>query len=73
MAGTTNRLTLKFKDSAGKTITNSYSPAKPTATAAQVKAAMAAMVARGNIFTSVPAAMHSAELVTTTTTEYDLS
>lgn len=70
-AGT--KLVLGFEKSDGTTTTLSFSYAKPTATVAQVKAAMNAITTNGEIFTNVPVASKSAKMVTTTETEYDLS
>lgn len=70
---TETRLSLRFEDSAGKAISMSYSPANKSATPAQVKAVMSAIIQRGNIFTSVPATMVSAQWVTTETEDIDLS
>lgn len=51
----------------------SYTPAKSSASLAQVKAAGNALVTNGSIFENVPTAVTAAKLVTTTETAYDLS
>ena len=69
-AGT--KLVLGFETSNGSTTTLSFSYAKPTATLAQVKAAMNAITTNGEIFATVPVTSKSAKMVTTTETDYDL-
>lgn len=70
-AGT--KLVLGFETSGGSSVTFTYNYAKPTATAANVKALMSSMITNGSIFGNVPATSKSAKLVTTTETPYDLS
>ncbi|MBQ7215559.1 MAG: DUF2922 family protein [Synergistaceae bacterium] len=50
-----------------------YSYANPEAASAKVKALMNGLIANGSIFENPPVTAKSAKIITTTTTEYDLS
>ncbi len=67
------KLVLGFQNASGTNMTLSYSHAKASATAAQVKSLMNGIIANGSIFANVPATAKSAKIVTTTEAEYDLS
>lgn len=67
-----NRLEIKFKDSAGKTLTKSFAHASDEATDEQVKALANGMVTNGAIYADVPTSVVSATLVSTTSTDYDI-
>lgn len=69
--GTT--LELKFLDSEEKTTTIKFKYAKPSATTAQVKALMNAMIDNTDVFASTLVSMKSAKTITTTEATYDLS
>ena len=73
MATTTTKLKLAFRKSNGDTMNMSYNYVKPAVTATQVKSLVNTILTNGDIFKNVPAASKSAALVSTTTTEIDLS
>ena len=67
------RLVLNFETSNGKNVIFSFNHAKPSATAAQVKALMEGIITNGSIFTNAPVTAKSATKVVTEESEYDLS
>lgn len=67
------RLTLTFDTSEGKTASVTFNYAKPSATTAQVKTLMQAMITNTDVFASTFTAAKSAKLTTTTESTYDLS
>jgi len=70
---TSTKLSLSFMKSNGDSINFTYSNAKNNVTAANVKSLMEGMVANGDIFEKVPAAIKSATIITTERTAVDLS
>ena len=71
--GTNTKLVLTFAKANGDSLSQTYSNAKSNVSSANVKALMEGIIANGAIFTSVPAVMKSAKIVTTTETAVDLS
>lgn len=67
------KLVLEFYDSNDEAFSQTYNYASQSATTANVKALMNAIVTNGSIFDKVPESQKSAKLVVTTETEYDLS
>lgn len=63
---------MKFDTMSGSR-TWTYNNAKPSATAAQVKAAAQAMIDNGSVYQSVPIKLVSATQVVTEESTYDLS
>ena len=72
MANST-KLSLTFAKDNGEAVTFTYSHAKKTASAANVKSLMEGMVANGAIFEKAPAAVKSAKFITVEETAVDLS
>ena len=70
---TTNSWQLKFLDTNSEKVQFTYPHAKSTATAAQVKAAMQAMVTNNTIWQKNPATLDSAKLITRTVSDIDIS
>ena len=71
--GTETKLVVEFVRSNGTTMSQTYKYAKSNVSSANAKALMQAIIANGNIFQKVPSAMKAARIVTTDTTEIDLS
>lgn len=70
---TTSRLVCKFKNLEGKAINKSFNYANASATAANVKALMNAIITNGDdVFNDVPTQKTSAQMITTTTTDIDV-
>ena len=67
------KLVLVFDTAEEKTATFTFNYAKPSATAAQVKSLMSAMISNRAIYENEPSAMRSAKTITTSETVYDLS
>ena len=67
------KLELKFLTSEEKTVTVNFKYAKPSATVAQVKALMNAMITNTAVFEYTLVSMQSAKTITTTETAFDLS
>lgn len=67
------KLELKFQTSEEKTVTVNFKYAKPSATVAQIKALMDAMITNTAVFEYTLVSKQSAKTVTTTETAYDLS
>ena len=67
------KLKLEFYDSNSKAFSQTYNYISPSATTANVKALMNAILSNGSIFATVPEEMKNAVLITTTETTYDLS
>ncbi len=67
------KLVLGFETAEGKSMTLTYNHAKPSATAAQVKALMEGIITNGSIFSTAPVTAKSATKVVTEESEYDLS
>ncbi len=67
------KLVVAFETSEEKTATYTFNYAKPSATVAQVKALMQAMITNTSTLESTLVSMKSAKTVTTTETAYDLS
>lgn len=71
---TSSRLVCKFKNLEGKALSKSFNHAKADVTAANVKALMNAIITNGqDVFNDVPTQKTSAQVVTTTTTDIDIS
>lgn len=72
MATTTTKLQMKFGTMSGvKTFTVNY--VNPDARTADIKALMDTIITNGSIYTYPPLTKESAELITTETTEIDIS
>ena len=70
---TTSRLVCKFKNLEGKAINKSFNYANASATAANVKALMNAIITNGDdVFNDVPTQKTSAQMITITTTDIDV-
>ncbi|MBQ4418540.1 MAG: DUF2922 family protein [Synergistaceae bacterium] len=70
---TSSRLVCKFKDLAGNAVNKSFNHANASATAANVKALMNAIITNGDdVFNDVPTQKVSAQMITTTTTDIDI-
>ncbi len=67
------KLVLTFNTSEGKTTTININYAKPSATTAQVKALMQAMITNTDVFAATLTSAKSAKTVTTSEATYDLS
>ncbi|MBQ7217036.1 MAG: DUF2922 domain-containing protein [Synergistaceae bacterium] len=67
-----SKLVLTFAGT-NKDVSFSYNYANSEAASAKVKALMNGLIANGSIFENPPVSAKSAKIVTTTTTEYDLS
>ena len=67
------KLELKFLTSEEKTVTVNFKYAKTSATVAQVKALMQAMITNTAVFEYTLVSAQSAKTITTTETAYDLS
>ena len=70
---TSTKLSLNFAKSNGKSMNLSYSYARQDVSNANIKALMQGIVANGAIFENTPAAINSAKIITTETTDVDLS
>ena len=70
---TATQVVLNFSKANGKTMQLSYKYARQDVSNANIKALMQGIVANGAIFENVPAAINSAKIVTTETTDIDLS
>ena len=70
-AGTT--LAITFLDAQGAERKFTFKHANPSAAAARVKSAAAAIITNGSIFKYVPVSAKSAKLITTTETDLDIS
>ena len=70
---TSTKLSLNFAKSNGNSMNLSYSYARQDASNANIKALMQGIVANGAIFENTPAAIRSAKIITTETTDVDLS
>lgn len=73
--GITNKLVLGFAKANGDPIKQTYNYAKDSSTisTANVKSLMDGIIANGDIFENVPATKQYARVITTETTELDLS
>ncbi|MBR0097069.1 MAG: DUF2922 family protein [Synergistaceae bacterium] len=70
---TSNRLVCKFENLEGKALSKSFNYANASATAANVKALMNAIITNGDdVFNDVPTQKTSAQMITTTTTDIDI-
>ena len=67
------KLVLAFETSEEKTASYTFNYAKPSATVAQVKSLMQAMITNTSTLENTLVGMKSAKTVTTTETAYDLS
>lgn len=67
------KLQLVFETNESKNMTMTFSYAKPTATASDVRTLMQAIITNNGIFENVPTVMKSAKMITTTEQVYDLS
>ncbi len=67
------KLVLTFDANGDKTATFTFNYAKPSATTAQVKALMNAMIANKEIYENQPVTAKSAKAITTSETVYDLA
>ena len=70
---TTTKLSLNFAKSNGNSMNLSYNYARQDASNANIKLLMEGIVANGAIFQNQPAAIRSAKIITTETTDVDLS
>ena len=70
---TSTKLLLNFLKSNGNEMGLTYNYANPSASRTDIKALMQGIVANGAIFENTPAAIRSAKIVTTETTDVDLS
>ena len=71
--GTSTKIVLNFAKANGKEVTMSFNYARQDVSNATIKALMQGIVANGSIFENTPAAIDSAQIVTTETTDVDLS
>ena len=70
---TTTKIVLDFAKANGSTCTQTYEHARQDVSNANIKSLMQGIVANGAIFTNVPVAIKAAKIVTTDTTDVDLS
>ncbi len=66
------KLSLEFVDEDGAKMSRSYNYADPEVTGTQVKALMNSMITNGSIFSTPPAIMKAAYLITTDKNAIDL-
>lgn len=67
------KLLFTFKDSSGKTVQYSYNNAKPSATAAQVNAHAASMIANTAVLAKTLVSIDSIKKVVTEESEYEIT
>ena len=67
------KLSLNFYKADDKTMNLSYKYARQDPSNANIKALMEGIVTNGTIFKKVPVSLKSAQIITTETTEVDLS
>lgn len=68
-----SKLALAFLDKDGAKINFNYNYAEPNANGTKVKALMEGMITNGSIFSTPPAIIKSAKLITTDTNSIDLN
>ena len=66
------KLSLEFVDEDGAKMSRSYNYANPSVTGTQVKTLMTAMITNGSIFSTPPAIIKGAYLITTDKNAIDL-
>ena len=70
---TATKIVLNFAKANGNDMSLSYSYARQDVSNSNIKSLMQGIVANGSIFENVPVAIRSAKIVTTDTTDVDLS
>lgn len=70
---TSTKIVLNFAKANGNDMSLSYAYARQDVSNASIKSLMQGIVANGAIFENVPVAIRSAKIVTTDTTDVDLS
>lgn len=70
---TSTKISLNFAKSNGNTMNLSYNYARQDVSNANVKSLMQGIVTNGAIFENTPATIRSAKIITTDTTDVDLS